>query len=414
LNGNQNFHLLPTAWNTSNPSTLRDVYVRAFSNARELFIVSAFLTEWPEDLRLSTACTDFSLVVGADFGTTRKAAIEAALEWLPKRFRGQILAFNQRGVNFHPKAILWRENDGNCYFLIGSSNLTKAAFNSNVEANVTLRLDENGYAEALAWKSEIEERSVEITKRWLDVYKEAPPRGTNVGGGKRTREQDEDPVFDLALELQNAEDIKKFQPYLNARRRIRAAFDAHSKELLLRLFRATSNAVLWTEADNETFYEELIRLWGPSRKTRMGGRQWAMRGRYADHQELAKTFVAIYDARGSHRDDVVLREMERLQDIGLATRSAALTELLCHFFPEHYPILDGPVRTWRSWVGFDKGVGGSAGARYLRLARAMRAALRDAGPQRLDIRNLAELDTLIWFLVEGKAIDHAASETKRR
>lgn len=396
MNDNSKFHLLPGTWKKHDESSLQDVYARAFSEAQELFIVSAFLTEWPSGLKLNSHCAAFLLVVGADFGTTRRAALESAIKWLPRRFRGSVLAFNQKGVNFHPKAVLWREDDGSCHFLIGSSNLTRAAFEGNVEANVTLRLSEEEYEQALGWLREIEERSVEVNDRWLERYKEAPIRGGVKAGGLKG-ESDEEPVFDLALELRSAKDRQRFKRFLDVRRAQRAAFDAHARQPLLELFRASASRSRWTERDNSNFYKELFRLWATGDETRMGGLQWVIRGKHADHQELAKSLVAVIDARPAERDMAVLRERDRLQEAGTATRAAVLTELLCHFFPTRYPILDAPVRRWRSSVGFDSRVGGTEGERYIRLARAMRAALKDAGPQRLGIANLAELDTLIWF-----------------
>lgn len=403
MSNDSEFHLLPSEWHGREGSTLRDCYVRAFANARELFIVSAFLTEWPSSAKLNRKCETFLLVVGADFGTTRRAALEAALAWLPKRFRGNLLAFNQKGVNFHPKAVLWREGDGSCHFLVGSSNLTKAAFESNVEANVTLQLSAEEYGRALEWLAEIEGRSVEVNDRWLAKYKEAPirgggPRGHGTAPGSKPDDAGEVPVFDLALDISGAADLRRFAAFLSTRREQRINFDAKAKRPLLKLLRASAAKASWTERDNRHFYDELRRLWSADQETQMGGLQWVIRGKHADHQELAKSLVAVIDARPWGRDAVVCAEIDRLHEAGIATRSALLTELLCHFFPRRYPILDEPVRVWRSRVGFDSRVGGTEGERYVRLARAMRAALQDAGPQRLGIADLAELDTLIWFL----------------
>ena len=118
------FHLLPSIWQGRETSTLRSVYQHAFKKAEELFIVSAFLTEWDRDLSLNPGCSAFRLIVGADFGTTRKAAVREALDWLPMRFAGNVLAYNLNGVSFHPKAMLWREKADARYMLVGSSNLT--------------------------------------------------------------------------------------------------------------------------------------------------------------------------------------------------------------------------------------------------------------------------------------------------
>lgn len=103
------YHLLPHAWQGPNASPLVDRYKTAFSKAKELYVLNAFLTEWPESLVLNKRCVTFRLIVGTDFGTTKRKAVKAALKWLPIKFKGNIRAFNQRKVNFHPKVVLWRE-----------------------------------------------------------------------------------------------------------------------------------------------------------------------------------------------------------------------------------------------------------------------------------------------------------------
>lgn len=397
------FHLLPASWTGPGVSSLHEAYARAFSQARELYIVNAFLTEWPSGVSLNRKCETFLLVIGADFGTTRRAAVESALAWLPKRFPDTVLAFNQKGVNFHPKAGLWREHDGTCYFLIGSSNLTMAAFERNVEANVTLRLEEEEYAQALEWVAAIDRGSVVVNDQWLRRYNEAPMRGGGQGSRAKASTDDsgetgEEPVFNLALGLETATDRRRFKGFLTTRREQRTVFDARAKRPLLQLIHASVNKARWTQRDNSHFYDELLRLWAGDVVTRLGGLQWAIRGKHANHQELARSLLAVIDARPMERDAIVRRERDRLHAAGVTTRAAAMTELLCHFFPDLYPILDAPVRAWRSEVGFDTRMGGTEGERCIRLARAMRAALNDAGPRRLGIANLSELDTLIWYL----------------
>lgn len=66
-------------------------YQRAFSTAVELFIVTAYLTEWDESLELNSDCRKFRVIIGRDFGITRKAACEAIMRWLPPKRKGQFL-----------------------------------------------------------------------------------------------------------------------------------------------------------------------------------------------------------------------------------------------------------------------------------------------------------------------------------
>lgn len=44
----------------------------AFQNAVELYIVSAYLTEWDQKLTLPATCTKFRFIIGKDFGITKK------------------------------------------------------------------------------------------------------------------------------------------------------------------------------------------------------------------------------------------------------------------------------------------------------------------------------------------------------
>jgi HKD family nuclease len=393
------FHLLPHSWRGDGATTFADEYRRAFAEAEQLHIVSAFLTEWPSDLHLNPACKQFRLIIGTDFGTTRRAAVLSALRWLPERFRGRMRAFNQKGVNFHPKAVLWRETNGRSYLLVGSSNLTRAAFESNVEANVTIELSSEEFDSTYAWFNQIVDESLLVNSAWLKKYVEAPKRGSRGGKGKRSTDDDdiEAPIFDLSLELTSKRDRQLFERQLLARRAQRAYFDAHSKKPLLKAIRAAAAKKKWVERDNLAFYDDLQRLWAGNDKTRLGGLQWVMRGKHTNHQELARSLLAVLDAGAVERDDIVARERDRLHAQGVSTRAAVFTELLCHLFPTRYPILDDPVRRWRSHVGFDRGVGGTEGERYIRLAEAMRAALNDAGPRDLGLKTLAELDTLIWL-----------------
>lgn len=65
---------------TNIASELRYYYKRAFKNAVELFIVTAYLTEWDDSLALNPACQSFRVIISKDFGITRKAACEKTMQ----------------------------------------------------------------------------------------------------------------------------------------------------------------------------------------------------------------------------------------------------------------------------------------------------------------------------------------------
>src|ERR1700683_4916940 len=123
-------------------SKLSHLYQKAFENAVELFIVTAYLTAWDASLKLTPKCRRFRLIIGKDFGITRKGACETVMRWLPAKRKGQFLVADRIG-GFHPKAVIWTEADKKVFAIIGSSNLTRAAFETNYEANVVCSLTES-------------------------------------------------------------------------------------------------------------------------------------------------------------------------------------------------------------------------------------------------------------------------------
>lgn len=63
---------------------LRAAYRRAFASAEELYIASAYLTDWSTAPVLNPRCKNVLFLVGTDFGLTRKFAMHAVLKWIPK------------------------------------------------------------------------------------------------------------------------------------------------------------------------------------------------------------------------------------------------------------------------------------------------------------------------------------------
>ena len=110
--------------------SLTALYDRAISEAVELFIVSAYLTEWKPKGSIGKDCEEMSFIVGTDFGITRKDACKAVLAWLPKAMKSDFLAAD-RISGFHPKLVLWMTKTGECHLVLGSSNLTQAAFSTS-------------------------------------------------------------------------------------------------------------------------------------------------------------------------------------------------------------------------------------------------------------------------------------------
>lgn len=144
--------LQPT--NQSEAVTLEALYDRAIRDAVELFIVTAYLTDWQPKRKITRKCRELSFIVGTDFGLTRKNACRSVLDWLPEEHKNDFLAADCLG-GFHPKLLLWKNDAGQFHLLLGSSNLTQAAFFTNYEVNVYLKVSKRHYEMLKAWVNKI-------------------------------------------------------------------------------------------------------------------------------------------------------------------------------------------------------------------------------------------------------------------
>jgi HKD family nuclease len=368
-------------------SGLRDHYKRAFQNAIELFIVTAYLTEWDDSLKLNPGCTRFRVIVGKDFGITRKAACEKTMAWLPKERKSQFKVADEI-AGFHPKAVFWKEKGGNCYAIVGSSNLTRAAFETNYEVNVFSELSKAQYIAGKNWVKQIEKHSVVMSNDWLKNYKEALARPQSAKGTKKG-----EPVAAplVTLKLPRPPGTERL---INSRRGNLAAYKK-KRTALIRLFRRCAKG----DISSDQFYQTLTTYWSPEVGDRLQGRGWERRGKDSDFQALSRSFVKILDAADQDRDDVVRFEIDALRDQNVPARAAFLSEMLCLNFPDEYPVLDTPVWNYLKHVKFRGPRGASEGAHYIHLATTLRASLlQNPGHP---AKNLAELDTVIW-LAHGK------------
>jgi HKD family nuclease len=359
---------------------LKDAYSAAFQSARELYILSAYLTSWNPDRKLSSECKIFRLIVGKDYGITRKAACEEVLRWLPKSKLHCFKVAAEIG-GFHPKAMFWKDGSGRAYALVGSSNLTEAAFRSNHEANSRQLLTEREFEAVRGWIREIERSCRPVGGGWLDTYKEAKLRGGR--GAKNGKEQ---PNFgDLRLP-QPAGLVK----ILDHRRRQMAAYAKHRSKLM-QLFRDCA-AKRISKSD---FYAKLPEYWSVEQENRFQGAGWERQGKSSDFHKLCRAFVRIVDADADSRDDVVAEELDVLAKSGNAARRAFLSEMLCQRFPDLYPVVNEPVEIFLSAVKFKGPRGATEGAEYIDLAQRLRATLR--ANREHPAKNLAELDAVIWL-----------------
>ena len=220
---------------------------------------------------------------------------------------------------FHPKAVFWKEEDDKCFAIVGSSNLTQAAFKSNYEANVFFPLSETDYFKGKKWVKSIETRSVVVSEDWLIKYKEAPLGRPHRARGPSKGDQDTTPVLALKLPIPSGMEAQI------AKRRAHLAVYKKKQAGLMRLFRRCEKK----QINSKHFYNELPNYWSAKAGDRLQGAGWEIKGKHSNFQELSKSFVKILDVADEDRDNVVSEEIDRLSEQNVPTRRAFLSEMLC-------------------------------------------------------------------------------------
>lgn len=363
-------------------SNLNDAYQRALTSATELLIVSAYLTNWDSRTTLNPSCGRFRMIVGKDFGITRKSACEAVLKWIPARHKVHFRVADQI-EGFHPKAVFWREADGQAYAIIGSSNLSLAAFERNYEANIALPISSADFDRAQLWVDEMASRSLPISPDWLSTYQESSSRGGSLPKSGKKKQIGEVLPTRLPRPTGAVAAVRERRKQLEQYR--------GNREGLIKLFRQCSAGRI----RSSTFYAELPNYWGGEVGGRLQGKGWERQGKSADFRRLAESYLKIVDAKPTKRDDTVVAEIDRLAYQRNPARKAFLSEMLCLEFPELYPVLNQPVQRYLSDVKFRGSSGMSEGARYLDLALRLRLSLTQ-NPEH-PAKSIAELDTVIWL-----------------
>lgn len=365
---------------------LESLYKRSFNNAVELFIVSAYLTEWNPPSKLNGGCRAFRIIVGKDFGITRKDACRKVIRWIPKSKKHNFLVAS--GLDgFHPKAVFWKESDDSHHALVGSSNLTKAAFTSNHEANIYETLTAKEFERARKWIHLIEKSCEPADGEWLRRYIES----NNRGKGPSSRKSSSDQLRDI-LKLPRTRGMSGL---LEERRKQLRAYQKHQAGLM-KLFKDCAAGRI-TSAE---FYERLSSYWGYKAGDRFQGEGWQIAGKRSDFQALSKAFLAIVDAKDDERDDEVADQLDKLSKLKVPARGSFLTEMLCLRFPSEYPVKNKPSKEFLKAIEFKGPRGASEGVSYVDLACRLRLALRLN--KDYPARDLAELDTIIWK-VYGKS-----------
>jgi hypothetical protein len=373
------------------PDDLRRVYAEAIRDATNIYIASAYLTDWSRDQPRPRACKELVFIVGTDFGLTRKAAMRDVLGWMPKRGSYSFLAAPRTpGGGFHPKILAWRSKDGRCYALTGSSNLSKAAFGGNYEANALSSITAAQLRSVERWLEPLIARCTPVTEDWIDHHYTEASIKAHAGAARSLP-----PPVKLALPVGST-----YERVVRERRKQQAAFAKIKARLSVELRRCASGKI-----GRAVFWARFWALWS-RHESRFQGSGLQFSGKSANWRQACSALVTILDTAKSATqqralDAIVGREIDHLARLGNPARGAWLSEMLCHYFPTLYPVWNSPVTKWLKANRWRGRRGSSEGQRYVELARQLRHSIegRPAGA-----RNLAELDYAIWHWVHNRQL----------
>jgi hypothetical protein len=364
----------------SSDNGLNSVYEKAVSEAVELYIFSAYLTHWDVKNKLNDKLKEFKFIFGQDFGLSKKNAIRKVLKWIPAHLKFTLMvAQNIQG--FHPKAVFWRNDKNRCYALIGSSNLTHAAFNSNYEANILTEISEKEFINAKFWANEIAMKSIPVSEDWLEKYQEAEVSFKKSASSKSA-------IGKLFMEMPNYD--KKL---IEARREQMRNHQTVRKQLKKLIKQCADGKV-----DNDEFYVEFNKLWswkneneGNGVGNRFQDKGWVRKCKSSDFQKLCCAIQKVFNAPSTEKDSMVANQIDWLRECREMTWRSVFSEMLCQEYPDKYPLLNGPIEEFLRDNQFRSARGASEGSKYIDLSMKLRELLA----KQSKIKNLAELDVLI-------------------
>ena len=377
----------PDESRTSLP-VLSKYYEQAFTRAEELFIATAFLTAWNSKTKLNPHCEKLRIVAGVDFGLTRKKACTELLNWLPAKYKGSFYAADRLKEGcFHPKILLWKEPDATFHCVAGSSNLTDAGFTDNYEINTYSRIIEKEYLRLVHWiESVAENHGSVISSDWISAYKESSYRRKPRRSGSGI----------IDLQLPTGRSVAR---WIVKRREQQDSF----KEIRTRMMSLIQSCAE-KDITDEAFYEKMYELWG-RHNSRFMGSGFQIKGKRARWCDLCQSLLRILEAGSkvstTRLDEIIRDEIDAVADDANPARGSWLSEMLCHFFPDKYPLLDNPVKEWLRFNKYRAPAGSTEGAKYIDLAVKLRNTLKQH-EGKTTARNLAELDVAIWYWSQQK------------
>jgi hypothetical protein len=382
--------------NYKQPESLRAVYKHAFGRAEEICLATAYLTDWDASHRLSSRCKRLTFLVGTDFGLTRKAAMLSVLKWIPKSipfsFFGAVPP--QKG-GFHPKIIAWKERSGKYYCMIGSSNLSRAAFVDNFEANVLTEVSSSEFEKICKWIDSFSEGSspIPISPDWVKHHYKEAKFGSKAGATRKF----------VKLRFSNLPSGRRCAKAVRDYREKQARFVEIAGKIRQAAVRCSRRGD--TNSDHE-FWNRFWQLWA-HHPSRFQGSGIQFKGKSAKWHQACAALIRILDGAGKSPpmatlDKLVASEIDGLRKSRNPMRGAWLSEMLCHYFPDLYPIKNKPVKLWLAKMRLRGRRAATEGQRYVELAQKLRLVVQNHHPA--GARNLAELDGAIWGWVEDRGL----------
>lgn len=374
----------------SSDSSLSDAYEKAFEEAEEIFVLSAYLRDWKR-FETGGECTNATLIVGKDFGITRKQALSDCMAWKKEEPYCRHVYVADKIDGFHPKIITWKAA-GNHYLMVGSSNLTVAAFTTNYEANLRIKISEERYLQILDWIADILKKSSALTYNWIASYSEAPSPSSQFRSATSIKATSSN-----HLKLPRSPLLASV---LSIRKDQQAAFNEIRVE-----FEGILRECAKGEVSSSEFYDWLIKKWNNSEWKFQGNGIFRQKKGSTNWAKLCEALVNCIDCLEADQDKVVVSVFNRLEMAGdVQARRAFLTEMLCHFFPNKYPLWNTPVVIWLRSINAtkDRQRGLSIGEKYLWLSKVLRQTLTE-NPD-FPAENLTELDTAIWAYCRHKGL----------
>lgn len=382
---------------SSDENQLERWYKKAIDEAHELYLLTAYLTEWLVKEALNKKCEETIFLIGTDFGLTRKKALSKLLKWFPQEQKNGLLAVTG-AYGFHPKLVMWVDGNSRYYIIIGSSNVTIGGFSKNVEANALIEIDVNDF-------NHLRDRilylrntaATPISEDWIKTKYCEADFAANKAKGRNAKQRgaknsgmkvaDTRHVLELPITKHSLADIRR-------RRHQQKKFSEIEVQL-----RQEISACASGKLSGADFYDSMVRLWG-GHDSRFQGQGFQILGKNSDWRETCISLMKIINSSELglfKQDKLVQTEIDRLADKEVSSRGSWLTEMVCHFFPDKYPVLNGPIKLWLKQNGYRAPKKMTEGGRYIDMAIKLRNSVRSAMPK---VRTLDEADTLIWRWAE--------------